>query len=84
MLTFSLIANAVLLALLIAGHVEHGLSLDRLRAYHHGREEGLLNRIQAPEAAVAATLPDVPGKQYVDIHSDEEFWAAMDELKADS
>jgi hypothetical protein len=51
----------ILLALNVAQYVAHLRVLDKERSASAAREISLLNRIQAPEIAVAQSLPEPEG-----------------------
>jgi hypothetical protein len=50
-------------ALLVLQHLHYERRMDKLRAESASREISLLNRIQAPEIAVAQSLPEPEGQE---------------------
>lgn len=71
---------AALLVFLYAQARRHDKQINLLMDRHALREDGLLNRIQAPELAV---LPDnIEAPQYVAPEDDKGYWDAQEEREA--
>lgn len=61
MLYLSLAVNALLVGLLVFDRFRYSAEIRGERNWHRTQQESLLNRIQAPEVAVAQSQPEPSG-----------------------